>query len=208
MYSMFQKSSKIRRINLGRSSREKERENPEFTPLLYFNELKVSDKVPYRFATTSKAFITGLKRFVARRCKPSEVFCVQGTNFYAASRDLRKEFRQLMKEDVVHLFLVTYNITFHFNPPSAPHFGGIWEATVKSFKFHLNTVVGVTSLTFEELSTLSSQIEAYLNYRSLCLLSSSPDDSCVLTPGHFLIGKSLTAIPQPTVPDDLRHCDR
>ncbi|GFW02998.1 integrase catalytic domain-containing protein [Trichonephila clavipes] len=146
--------------------------------------------------------------FVARRGKPSEIFCDQGTNFYGASRDLRKEFRQLMKEDAVHQFLVTDNITFHFSPPSAPHFGGIWEATVKSFKFHLNRVVGVTGLTFEELSTLSSQIEACLNSRPLCVLSSSPDYLCVLTPGHFLIRKALTAIPQPTVPDDLRHCDR
>ncbi|GFW85163.1 integrase catalytic domain-containing protein [Trichonephila clavipes] len=152
---------------------------------------------------TSKAFIACLKRFVTRRGKPSEIFCDQGTNFYGASRDLRKEFRQLMKEDAVHQFLVTDNITFHFNPPSAPHFGGIWEATVKSFKFHLKRVVGVTSLTFEELSTLSR-----LNSRPLCVLYSSPDDPCVLTPGHFLIGKALTAIPQPTVPDDLRHCDR
>ncbi|GFS86139.1 integrase catalytic domain-containing protein [Trichonephila clavipes] len=69
-------------------------------------------------------------------------------------------------------------------------------------------VVGVTSLTFEELSTLSSQIEACLNSRLLCVLCSSPDDPCVLTPGYFLIGKALTAIPQPTVPNDLRHCDR
>ncbi|GFU27852.1 integrase catalytic domain-containing protein [Trichonephila clavipes] len=128
---------------------------------------------------TSKAFIACLKRFVARRVKPSEIFCDQGTNFCGANRDLRKEFRQLMKEDVVHQFLL-----------------------------HLNRVVGVTSLTFEELSPLSSQIETCLNSRPLCVLSCSPDDPCVLTPGHFLIGKALTAIPQPTVPDDLRHCDR
>ncbi|XP_071044578.1 uncharacterized protein [Parasteatoda tepidariorum] len=113
-----------------------------------------------------------------------------------------------MKEGALQQFLVTDNIAFHFNPPSAPHFGGIWEATVKSFKFHLKRVVGDVSFTFEELATLSCQIEACLNSRPLCALSSSPDDPSVLTPGHFLIGRALTAIPQHTVPDDIRHCDR
>ncbi|GFY60138.1 integrase catalytic domain-containing protein [Trichonephila inaurata madagascariensis] len=53
--------------------------------------------------------IPGLKRFVALRGKPSEIFCDQGTNFYGASRDVRKEFRQLMKEDAVHRFLESIN---------------------------------------------------------------------------------------------------
>ncbi|GFU26835.1 integrase catalytic domain-containing protein [Trichonephila clavipes] len=109
-------------------------QNPEFAPLLYSNELVLTSPAPTKAVhlevvrdLTSKAFIACLKRFVARRGKPSEIFCDQGTNFYGASRDLRKEFRQLMKEDAVHQFLVTDNITFHFNPPSALHFGGIWE---------------------------------------------------------------------------------
>ncbi|GFU35057.1 integrase catalytic domain-containing protein [Trichonephila clavipes] len=55
----------------------------------------------------------------------SEILCDKGTNFYGASTYLRKEFYQLLKEDAVHKFLVTNNITFDFNPLSAPHFGGI-----------------------------------------------------------------------------------
>ena len=157
---------------------------------------------------STKAFIACLKRFVARRGKPTEIFCDHGTNFFGASRELKREFQQLMKDERVHQFLLTDNITFRFNPPSAPHFGGIWESAVKSFKFHLKRVLGSTSVTFEELATLSSQIEACLNSRPLCALSNSPDDLCPLTPGHFLIGKPLTAVPQPTVPDHISHCDR
>ncbi|GFW03614.1 integrase catalytic domain-containing protein [Trichonephila clavipes] len=109
-------------------------ENPEFVPLLYSNELGyicvfvclATKAVHFEVVSdlTSKAFIASLKRFVARRGKPSEILCDQGTNFYGASRDLGKEFRHLMKKDTIHQFLVTDNITFHFNPLSAPHFGG------------------------------------------------------------------------------------
>ncbi|GFY71254.1 integrase catalytic domain-containing protein [Trichonephila inaurata madagascariensis] len=70
---------------------------------------------------------------MARRSKPSEIYCDQGTNFYGASRDLKKEFRQLMKENGLYQFLVRDNIIYHFNPPSSTHFEDVWEVTVKSF---------------------------------------------------------------------------
>lgn len=53
-----------------------------------------------------------------------------------------------------------------FNPPASSHFGGQWEAEVKSIKHHLRRI-GDTFLTYEEINTLLTQIEAELNSKYL-----------------------------------------
>ena len=64
--------------------------------------------------------------------------------------------------------------------------GGIWEAAVKSMKFHLKRVVGMQKLTFEELMTVLCQIESCLNSRPLTNLASHSDDGIeVITPYTF-----------------------
>ncbi|CAG9130976.1 unnamed protein product [Plutella xylostella] len=88
-------------------------------------------------------------------------------------------------------------IEFRFSPAYAPHFGGLWEAGVKSAKFHISRILGKTHLTYEELSSLFTQVEAILNSRPLCPLSPSPDDYSPLTPAHFLIGRPFTSLPAP-----------
>lgn len=50
-------------------------------------------------------------------------------------------------------------------------------------------------MTFEELYTLLTQVESCLNSRPLSPLSSDPTDYSPLTPGHFLIGTALNALP-------------
>jgi len=45
-----------------------------------------------------------------------------------------------------------------FIPPRAPHFGGLWEAAVKSAKFHFYRVVGGSILAIDELRTLLYEI--------------------------------------------------
>ncbi|GAB0093955.1 hypothetical protein DMENIID0001_091490 [Sergentomyia squamirostris] len=147
---------------------------------------------------STDAFLAALKRFIARRGKPALIMSDNGTNFVGAQRVLDKETARAAKlaAEKASKVLLEDGIEWKFIPPGAPHFGGIWEAAVKSIKFHIVRTIGLTKLTYEELATLLSQIEACLNSRPLTPLSNDPRDVDALTPGHFLIGRALTGPPE------------
>jgi len=65
-------------------------------------------------------------------------------------------------------FLAAEGCMWNFIPPHAPHFGGLWEAAVKSMKYYLRRMLGAHFATCEELCTMLSEIEACLNSRSPC----------------------------------------
>ena len=88
------------------------------------------------------------------------------------------------------------NIEWKFE--RAPHFGGLWEAAVKSMMSHLKHVINNTKLTFEEFSTVLTQVEACLNSWRLTHLPHS-DTIEILTPDYFLVGKPLEALPDPSL---------
>lgn len=96
-------------------------------------------------------------------------------------------------------------IRWNFIPARARNFGGLWEAGVKSCKHHLKRVMGNAFLTFENFYTLLTQVEATLNSRPLAQMSSDffsfPIDFDILTPAHFLIGRRLTSLPDPSLKD-------
>ncbi|XP_049306228.1 uncharacterized protein LOC125776723 [Bactrocera dorsalis] len=106
-------------------------------------------------------------------------------------------------------FAADEGCSFIFIPPRAPHFGGLWEAAVKSAKHHVVCVIGNALLTAKELSTLLAEVEAILNSRPLTPLSQNPNDGEALTPAHLLIGCFLRVLPpeQVTV-DPVRCCER
>ena len=148
---------------------------------------------------TSEAFIGALRRFVARRGVPSCIYSDNGSNFVGAKRkisDLQRIIRENQNNKEIMDFFSKSFIKWKMIPPASPHFGGIWEAGIKAVKFHLKRVIGETILTFEELSTLLSQVEAVLNSRPLIKVSDSDINSLeALTPSHFLAGDVITSLP-------------
>lgn len=148
-------------------------------------------------ALTTEAFVAALSRFVSRRGVPTLIRSDNGTNFQGTNNYLRDVYK-FLEDQKCYLghAMALRGITWRFDPPVCPHWGGIFEAVVKSAKTHLRRVIGETILTFEELTTVFAKVEAVLNSRPLCPLSSDPNDLEALTPGHLLIGQPLAALPE------------
>ncbi|XP_065089398.1 uncharacterized protein LOC135710677 [Ochlerotatus camptorhynchus] len=147
---------------------------------------------------STERFMQALRRFVSRRGKCSDIYSDNGTNFVGARNQLTELFRLLKDREHnerIATELATDSIQWHFNPPSAPHFGGLWEAAVRSAKKHLLNVIGEAVFSLEDYTTLLTQVEACLNSRPLTPMSDDPDDLEPLTPAHFLVGSSLQALP-------------
>lgn len=140
---------------------------------------------------TTAAFLAAFNRFSSRRGCPTEIYSDNGRNFVGAHNEMIK-FTQTptFQNEINHI------VTWKFIPPVSPHFGGIWEASIKSAKTLIKRVIGVTVLTFEELQSLFVRVEACLNSRPLTSISSDESTPLILTPGHFLIGAPITAPPE------------
>ena len=80
-------------------------------------------------------------------------------------------------------------VTWRFNPPGAPHFGGAQEVMVKVAKKATYAVIRDRDVTDEELITVFAGVESLLISRPLTYQGSDPRDSVPLTPNHFLYGQ-------------------
>ncbi|XP_055542932.1 uncharacterized protein LOC129728511 [Wyeomyia smithii] len=137
-----------------------------------------------------------------QRVTPSQIFSIVGVDYagpiIVKQGTYRPKNNQETEIDRIVQFCQTKEIKWNFIPPDAPEFGGLWEAAVKSTKTHLKRVIGNAVLTFEEMTTTLCEIEAILNSRPLFAVSNHPADPEVITPAHFLIGRPMNAIPEPS----------
>ncbi|XP_055591188.1 uncharacterized protein LOC129743234 [Uranotaenia lowii] len=143
------------------------------------------------FDLTTAKFLQALRRFVARRGPPSDIYSDNGRNFLGAKNELKRLIRNPEHADKVAAECSDCHIRWHFNPPRASHFGGLWESAINSAQKHFLRVVRDRPLAYDDMETLLCQIECCLNSRPIVPLSDDPTDYEPLTPGHFLVGTAL-----------------
>ena len=114
------------------------------------------------YALDTDSFVNAFTRMTSRRGTPSYVLTDNGTNFVGAEREIRELILALDRDKIIKDTTVHHPIDWKFNPPSAPHFGGVFEARVKSAKKALKAILGNAEVTDEELLTAAEKL---LNWR-------------------------------------------
>ncbi|XP_074645828.1 uncharacterized protein LOC141902087 [Tubulanus polymorphus] len=111
-----------------------------------------------------------------------------GTNFVGANNELKELVKLLDKEKMRHT-TANQGVKWYFNPPLAPHFGGVHETMIKSAKRAIYAILKNADVNDEELMSAFTGAEALINSRPLTYQSASPDDDVPLTPNHFLFSQ-------------------
>ena len=132
--------------------------------------------------------LTAIWRFIARRGQPHFFLSDNGSNSLGA----RKQFRRrplMLDHDYIRDQLMNQYVEWKLNPPSAPHFGEVWERLVRCVKRALFLNLGSAKLTPNVFATIVSEAEYLVSSRPLTHLRSNHENDNPLTPNHFLLGR-------------------
>ena len=127
----------------------------------------------------------------------NNLYSDRGTNFIAANSILTKELEEINKKATP--LLAKKGITWQFNPPHAPHRGGVWERVVGLFKKTLSGISKGDVLHYDTFATAIIEAEGILNRRPLTHISTDSKDLEALTPNHLLCPATAQLQQQPEV---------
>ena len=140
------------------------------------------------YALDTDSFLNAFYRMAIRRGLPEEVISDNGSNFVGAEREL-KELVEKLDQEKIKKSAANKGIKWYFNPPLAPHFGGVHETMIKAAKRAAYAILKGADVTDEELTTAFIGAEGLLNSRPITYQSANPMDDVPLTPNHFLFGQ-------------------
>lgn len=153
------------------------------------------------------SFLLCLRNLQNRRGKVAKLYSDNGTNFVGADavlKSLVKEINAKMESGTA----AEMEISWHFNPPGAPHFGGAWESLVKLAKQAIREMMDKWKENVlpkpESLQAAFIQAEFILNSRPLTDVPINCAEDEAITPFHILTGKGGKYVPpwMPTTTKD------
>jgi len=148
------------------------------------------------------SFMNAFYRMVNRRGLPEEMLSDNGKNFAAADKELCDLMNKMVKDPKLISQMTTKGVKWNFNPPYAPHFGGVFETMIKAAKRAIKAILSKADITDEELMTAFTGAEALINSRPLTYQSAHPNDNVPLIPNHFLHGQ-IGGTFAPMAPDEI-----
>ncbi|UYV68131.1 hypothetical protein LAZ67_5003135 [Cordylochernes scorpioides] len=136
---------------------------------------------------STEAFIQALRRFIARRGRPTVIYSDNGTNFVGANNALKAlNWKKIVLDQILH------KISWKFIPPTAAWWG----------------------VYYEEMSTILCDAEATINSRPLTYIHEDFDSLIPLSPSMFLHDSKYVGVPDldkldsKKFQDRYRHCQR
>ena len=128
------------------------------------------------------ALLRAIRRFMARRGKPSVLRSDCGTNLVRVERELREAAEAWNSDGPFPAALADDRIQWRFNPPGTPHMGGAWERQIRTVKRIMQTTIGEQVLDDDRLLTLFCEVEHTVNSRPItrCLLMQGNRPPCPL----------------------------
>lgn len=128
---------------------------------------------------------------MAHRGFLSAIYSDNALTFRAASRDLKVLYRVLRdiygRDISVRKFCTKNHITWKFTAEHAPCRGGFRKLLIRTVMNCLRKTLGKKSFSFEQLTTILSEVEAVVNFRPLTYFSSYAADKEVLTASHVFM---------------------
>ena len=139
---------------------------------------------------SATSFLLAFRRFCGRRGLPLVIMSDNAKTFKHCS----KEIVSIARAEEVRSHLTNKQIEWRFIVEKAPWWGGYWERLIQSVKRCLRKTVGKSTLTFDELATILTEIESTLNNRPLTYLYSDDEGPYnAVAPADLIYGHRIAS---------------
>jgi hypothetical protein len=143
---------------------------------------------------STDSFIRSFRRFTSRRGQCSVIYSDNAKTYKSAEKGVVQCY-EILNSAPFKEYLAEKSIKWKYICPLSPWWGGFWERLMKTIKLPLKKVLGRSFLSYDELATVLTEVEAMVNSRPLLPVNDDPENINYLTPANFLIGRPTINLP-------------